>query len=205
LLIMNGRSDPTTSADLPTDQLAAVLDDLDAVMSRVGDDQLAGPTPCSEFSVRDLEEHILRWLTSFGRGLADAEGQAPDPDGLKIAVPDLDGYRTAAAMVVDGFRKGPAERPLQMGTSMPRPMACALILWEYQVHGWDLARASGQSWNPDDAGLQHSLEFSAGMLAPEYRGAGKSFGDQIPVPDDAPPLDRLLGFSGRDPAWAPAG
>jgi uncharacterized protein (TIGR03086 family) len=77
-----------------------------------------------------------------------------------------------------------------------------MILWEYQVHGWDLARATGQRFcSPDEAATQ-SLEFAPGMLTPDYQGPGKAFADPVPVRADAPPLDRLVGLSGRDPGWS---
>jgi uncharacterized protein (TIGR03086 family) len=76
-----------------------------------------------------------------------------------------------------------------------------MILWEYQVHGWDLARATGQPWSPPAAAAEESLEFAPGMLTPDYQGEGKAFGPPVPIPATAPALDRLLALSGRDPGW----
>jgi uncharacterized protein (TIGR03086 family) len=76
-----------------------------------------------------------------------------------------------------------------------------MILWEYQVHGWDLARATGQPWSPPAAAVAESLAFAPGMLTSDYQGEGKAFGPQVAVPESAPAFDRLLGLSGRDPAW----
>jgi len=72
------------------------------------------------------------------------------------------------------------------------------------VHGWDLARATGQPWAPPPAAVSQSLAFAPGMLTPDYQGPGKAFGPRVEVPADAPPLDRLLGLSGRDPRWSPS-
>ena len=87
---------------------------------------------------------------------------------------------------------------------MPGEMALSMILWEYQVHGWDLARATGQPWSPPAEAAEESLEFAPGMLTPDYQGDGKAFAPRVPVPASAPALDRLLGLSGRDPGWWPA-
>ena len=84
---------------------------------------------------------------------------------------------------------------------MPGDMALSMILWEYQVHGWDLARATGQPWSPPAAAAEESLAFAPGMLTSDYQGDGKAFGNAVPVPGTAAPLDRLLGLSGRDPRW----
>ncbi len=88
---------------------------------------------------------------------------------------------------------------------MPGELALGMILWEYQMHGWDLARATGQAWSPPAAASEASLEFAPGMLGPDYQGPGKPFGEPVEVPADAEPLDRLLALSGRDPRWQPEG
>jgi hypothetical protein len=41
------------------------------------------------------------------------------------------------------------------------------------------------------------------MLRPEFRGPGKAFGVEVPVPDDAPAYERLAGWFGRNPGWMP--
>jgi uncharacterized protein (TIGR03086 family) len=84
---------------------------------------------------------------------------------------------------------------------MPGDLALSMILWEYLVHGWDLARATGQPWQPAEAATTAALEFAPGMLTPDYQGEGKAFGPRIEVPPNASAFDQLLGLSGRDPAW----
>ena len=87
---------------------------------------------------------------------------------------------------------------------MPGELALGMILWEYQMHGWDLARATGQAFAPPPAAAAESLGFAPNMLTEDYQGEGKAFAPAVDVPASAPPLDRLLGLSGRDPAWRPA-
>lgn len=86
---------------------------------------------------------------------------------------------------------------------MPGDMALGMILWEYQVHGWDLARATGQQWSPPVEAAEESLAFAPAMLTEDYQGEGKSFAARVEVPDAAPALDHLIGLSGRDPTWPP--
>ena len=76
---------------------------------------------------------------------------------------------------------------------------------ELATHDWDLARATGQPAELDPALAEHALRWSRGMLRPEFRGPGKAFGVEVPVPDDAPAYDRLAGWFGRDPSWTPPG
>ena len=72
---------------------------------------------------------------------------------------------------------------------------------ELVVHGWDLAVATGQAYRPDDATLQVSYDFLA-QTADDPESRGEIYGPVVPVPDDAPLLDRVVGLAGRNPAWS---
>ena len=195
----------STSTDRTADLLSAVLADLAPVMSGITAQQLTNPTPCTELDVAQLRDHIVGWLDTFAAGFADPGGQAPRAglDGYQAAADPAAQVRAAAATLDEALRGGAAARPLRLGESaMPGEMALSMILWEYQVHGWDLARATGQSWSPPAAAAEESLAFAPNMLTPDYQGEGKAFAPRVPVAADAPALDRLLGLSGRDPGWS---
>jgi uncharacterized protein (TIGR03086 family) len=99
-----------------------------------------------------------------------------------------------------------ARRVVMSQAQMDGAAVVAMALGEYVVHGWDLATATGRPWQPSARACEVSLEFFAGTVAPEYRsadGAGGMFGPVVEVSPDASPLQRLLGFAGRDPQWAP--
>lgn len=194
----------TAATGKTTDLLVAVLADLGPVVGRIGGEQLHDPTPCTDMDVGQLRSHVLGWLTTFTAGFADPGGQAPLDrlDGYTVPADPAAEVRSASSTMASALRGGAAGRPLRLGGSaMPGDMALSMILWEYQVHGWDLARATGQPWSPPAAAAEESLEFAPGMLTPDYQGDGKAFANPVPVPATAPPLDRLLGLSGRDPAW----
>lgn len=195
----------TTSTDRTADLLSAVLADLAPVMSGITPQQLINPTPCTELDVAQLRDHVLGWLDTFAAGFADPGGQAPRAglaDYQASADPAAE-VRAAAATLDAAIRGGAAARPLRLGEqAMPGDMALSMILWEYQVHGWDLARATGQPWSPPAAAAEESLAFAPNMLTPDYQGEGKAFAPRVPVAADAPALDRLLGLSGRDPDWS---
>ncbi|MBV9355992.1 MAG: TIGR03086 family protein [Chloroflexi bacterium] len=196
----------THSVQETADLLRAVLADLAPVVGAIAPDQLQRPTPCSEWDVEQLRDHIVGWLTIFAAGFADPNGQAPraDLEGFKVSHDPAAEVRAAADTMDRALRAGAADRPLRLGTnSMPGELALGMILWEYQMHGWDLARATGQPWLPPPAAAQASLVFAPGMLSADYQGQGKAFADRVQVDPDAPPLDRLLGLSGRDPRWQP--
>lgn len=185
--------------------LQPVLDDLAVVVATIEPGQLSGPTPNTERDVATLRSHTIGWLDAFASGFADPNGKAPLEHSEDFPVDDAGAQVRAAAKRLDAaIADGAGERPLFIGTSsMPGEMSLSMILWEYVVHGWDLARATGQDWSPDTAAVEAALEFAPGMLTPDFQGEGKAFAPPVPVSSAANPLDRLLGLSGRDPSWTP--
>jgi len=195
----------TTSTDKTADLLQPVLADLALVVGAIDERQLHDPTPCTAYDVEQLRDHVLGWLANFASGFADPHGQAPQAAVEGYQAPDdSTGEVHASAELLDrAVRSGAAARPLRLGEAeMPGEVALSMIWWEYQVHGWDWARATGQSWDPPAAAAEESLRFAPAMLTDDYQGEGKAFAPSIAVPDDAPPLERLLGLSGRDPRWS---
>ena len=147
------------------------------------------------------------WLPVFAAALADPDGAAPRPDPQTHQAPaDPD---AAAAEVTDAAQRmtkaldgGVADRPVQLlGAALPGSAVVGMVLGEVIAHGWDLARAADRPWNPAPVAVRSALATMGGMITPEFRGHGKGFGAEVPVPADAAPLDRLLAFTGRDPAW----
>lgn len=192
----------STDTQKTTDLLVAVLADLAPVVGGISAGQLQDPTPCTELDVSQLRTHVLGWLTTFAGGFADPGGQAPLDrlDGYAVPADAAAEVRSASATLAAALRDGAATRPLRLGGSaMPGDMALSMILWEYQVHGWDLARATGQAFDPAESAVRGSYEMLAASTEPAQREP--IFGPVVPVPDEAPLLDRAIGLSGRDPVW----
>lgn len=189
-------SDTTTQTDLLTvlGQLADLLDD-------IGPAADGTPTPCPGYPLGTLRQHVVGWLTAFTDGLTDPDGRCGDAQHVAVEGSGGAQVRRQVDRLGTAFAGTLPEQVVIHDSGMPTPMALAMMLWEYQVHGWDLAVATGRPWSPDDRGLEASLEFAPGMLTDDYQGEGKTFGPRVDVPADAPALDRLLGLSGRDPGW----
>jgi uncharacterized protein (TIGR03086 family) len=189
--------------------IGPVLESLADVVENVRPEQFSGPTPCAEFDVAALRSHILGWATFFGAAFNDPEGATERPDPKQIAAPDdpreaAEVVRAAAARIAEAVDHGVADRSVQMiQMSMPGDTMLRMALWEYVTHGDDLARSTGQQWDPPVAAVESVLQLAPNMLTDDYRGPGKDFAPVVPVPDDAAPLERLLGFCGRDPRWKP--
>jgi uncharacterized protein (TIGR03086 family) len=88
------------------------------------------------------------------------------------------------------------------GVKMPASVMGVVALDELVLHGWDLARATGQEFQVDPASAAAVLEFTRQSASLEFAGSREGlFGPVVPVADDAPVFDRALGFAGRDPQW----
>jgi uncharacterized protein (TIGR03086 family) len=191
-------SDTTSDLDL----LRAAFDATEAVIAGVDPDQLDAPTPCDDYDARSLQNHIVGWLQMFE---AWTNGRRWEGDAEAYEALDAPAeFRALADSALAGWEELGVERQIEgMGATLPADFVLSMMITEYTVHGWDLARATGQeevlSSAFTDADLDRILERGRTMLSPEYRGPGKMFGDEVEVPDDAPALDRLVGFFGRTP------
>jgi uncharacterized protein (TIGR03086 family) len=199
----------TTSTALTTDPrpafATAVGTAVDA-MSAVRPDQLTGPTPCTEFDVRALLGHllsVLRRVAAVGRG--EPPFSVPQ---VSTGVPD-DGWGAAARAAADDVLAVWADdalldRELTLPYGTHRGVvALATYTGELSSHTWDLAAATGQSPDWDDDALTVALAGSRHVLPAEGRGGPVPFAPAVPVPADAPLIEQLVGWQGRDPAWRP--
>lgn len=187
------------------DTLAAILERTGAIIGGVRSDQRALATPNPDFDVAQLVDHVVAWIEVFA---ASAAGATYEGDPMAVRVADLDEacrrYAAAAATIVEAWRTHGLDREVSsfFGGTAPGAMSFAMTAMEELAHGWDLAVATGQVPGFSEQAGALALEGAHRYLLAEYRGP-QSFGDEVPVPDDAPAVDRYLGFVGRDPSWRP--
>jgi uncharacterized protein (TIGR03086 family) len=167
--------------------------------------QFGRPTPCTEWDVQTLLNHLIVW-TSFSLE-ARANGESVGQDVIDrdfAADPDFAGiYRAQLDRALAAWADPAAwERSLNvMGSPTPAADVAALNIAEMVLHGWDLAAATGQAYTVSDraaAAALRAVEANAELFR-RYKG----FSDSVEVPPTAPVLDRVLGLSGRDPSWTP--
>jgi uncharacterized protein (TIGR03086 family) len=182
-----------------TEALDDVLRTTEQILGGVHPDQFGLPTPCPDYDVGTLVNHIVAWVNVFADA---ASGQQPHIDPASFtAGPDPAAEFTASAQRLSAaFHDGAAERPIDLGNGpSPGSMIFGVVLMEYIGHGWDLAMATDQPAPYSERSISAAKEAAQASLKPEYRGPDKSFGDIVSVPDEAPPLDQLIGLLGREP------
>ncbi|MFJ2950195.1 TIGR03086 family metal-binding protein [Streptomyces sp. NPDC087226] len=172
----------------------------------VTDAQLADGTPCPRYAVRNMLGHLLGLAVAFRDAGRKSLGATTDTSP-EAALPDIGpGWRERLPTVLDElaevWRDPEAWTGMTRagGLDLPGGVAGAVTADELVIHGWDLARATGQPYEPDPAALQAAHDFLLAAAA-ESDGGGGIFGPVVPVPPTAPLLDRTIGLSGRDPDW----
>ncbi|MDT0610684.1 TIGR03086 family metal-binding protein [Streptomyces lancefieldiae] len=192
---------PTPTLDLgPQTRILARL------AEGVSDARLADPTPCPDLAVRNLLGHLTGLAIAFRDAARKDLGVTTDTSP-EATVPDIGpGWREQLLKVLgelaEAWRAPEAWTGVTRagGVDLPGAVAGAVAADELVIHGWDLARATGQDYHPDPAALQTSYGLLSAAAEESDRGAGM-FGPVVPVPADAPLLDRAVGLSGRDPGW----
>lgn len=189
--------------------IAAAGAELVRVAKGVPDDALSAETPCEKFDVQGLLTHLLYWAPVFQLAARKEPVPADRPaeGDQDLAVGD---WQTALAEQIDAVATAWADPAAWEGMTsigrsdlgdLPAAFVGSLVLTEYSVHGWDLARATGGSFDCDE-GVAQAAYGILSQTADHGRASG-AFAAEVAVPVDSSALDRALGVSGRDPNWSP--
>lgn len=205
--------DRQTAGSDPRPILERAIATCATVIAGIGPDQMAAPTPCPDMDVRTMFTHLVGVL-----GRIAALGNGDDPFGVVESQVADDAWSVtwtqAAGKAVDAWRDDavldrPMALPWVQGTGAE---ILETYLSELTVHTWDLATATGQDPAWDDAVVTAALqarpiipaenrralfaEISAAMGLDEV---AMPFAEAVRVDDDAPGIDRLVAWNGRDP------
>lgn len=173
------------------DLLESILNKTAGTIEAVKPDQLEHATPCRDFNVEKLIQHLVSWLDKFARENTEF-GTSVDASKYEFGEDYVADFHRNARLLIEALRQSPSQSPM-MG----------IYLVEYIVHGWDLATATGQPTSYSDEELKAALTAAKQMMKPEFRGGGKSFAAEVTVPNGASLLEQLVAFMGRQPGWTP--
>ncbi|MFF3564874.1 TIGR03086 family metal-binding protein [Streptomyces sp. NPDC002574] len=189
--------------DTISELLGAARDRALPVVTGVPDDRLTAPTPCAEYDVRDLLNHLFHVVIGF-RAIAGREEAdfSSTPDRMAVLG---DGWRDRfaeeTALLVTAWAVPGADEGVAGSMNLPARTLGAMVLLDLTVHAWDLARATDRAFAPDENAAQ-VLAALVDEMGPTAR-AMKVFGEPVPVPAGTSDLGRLLAATGRDPRWSP--
>ncbi len=185
----------------PSEEYRSIAGRFGEVVHGVSADAWDAPAPVEGWTARDVVRHLVEWFPGFLAGGSDVRlpptgSVDDDPVGA------WDGFAASVQDVLDD----PAtdDRSFSNPHTGDLPLAVAISRFftaDVFMHTWDLARATGQDDTLDPERCRVMVE---GMepIDDLIRSSGQ-YGPRVPVPDDADPQSRLLGFIGRDPSWQP--
>lgn len=182
---------PSSSAGPLARSLSAVGD----LVGGIRDDQWPAPTPCTEWTVRDLVNHLVVANLVFVANLCDRT--PPERGADHLGDDPVAAYRDSGAALQAAFdQPGVTERTYRtpIGT-LPGAELLQLRVTDLLVHGWDLAQATGQPADLPEDLAEQVLTFSLAALADVPREG--RFGPAQPVAADAPAIERLVACLGR--------
>jgi uncharacterized protein (TIGR03086 family) len=160
------------------------------VVAGVSAVQLDNPTPCTEWTVRELIDHVVAGnLRVAGH---DAPGPL-DPATMLEAVKESASVAEATFEAPDGLA-----RTYDMGVgTVPGEMLLTLRTGDVFTHAWDLARATDQPSDLDPELAERIFDMVTPVMRPEFRGDGRPFGAEQPCDETASAAARLAAFTGR--------
>lgn len=163
------------------------------MLANISPEQLSAPTPCSQWTVADLIEHVVGGNERVGQWGGRYEQPPPRPDSL------VEAHRAAASAAQQAFARPDAMVAvfqLPIGP-VPGSVFIGMRTTDLLTHAWDLAAATGQSTDLDPELAIYLLSLTHERVGPDFRGPAKFFGAERDCPADRPPADKLAAFLGR--------
>lgn len=163
------------------------------VLRGIAEGDLDRPTPCSEFSIGQLVDHLIGSLVTLG-GMTGA-----------VVTPAATGTAESrvaytAQQALEAWQRRGLEGTVKRGErDMPADLAAGILSLELLIHAWDFAVASGQEVTVSDEVSSYVLELAQQVISPQARDGG-SFADAVEVGPDVDILNRLIAFAGRSAA-----
>ncbi|MEU5891872.1 TIGR03086 family metal-binding protein [Streptomyces sp. NPDC047461] len=169
------------------------------VLRGIPDAALSAPTPCAEYDVKALVNHLFQVIVQFQRlAVKEASDFGQTPEGITESPEWRERLMGEADRLVAAWSTPGAEEGTTGAMNMPARLVGSMALLDLTVHVWDLARATGQDYAGADEAVVTELSGAVDELAPTARTMGV-FGEPVPEAEGASAFERLLARTGRDP------
>lgn len=181
----------------PIEQLTQILPTVSDLVDRIEPGQLHNPTPCSRFTVHDVLDHMLVLGGVFAYAFRGEEAPTIQPPPRDGRVPAVEFRRTMDGLLDAVRPPGAMERTVASPVGeMPGEAFARLVAFDGLVHGWDLARSTGQGYRVADSVVDAVDRFARVALTDDMRD-GDTFKAATTAPAGAGRLVQLVAFSGR--------
>ena len=180
----------------PVELFEKATSGINKIISGIKQDQIDAQTPCSEWKVKDLIEHLIGGASHLNAAMGGGDSPSSEGDVAKLSA-------SFTSVVADLLQKASNPPALEAQVATPAGEMSAgqfigILSLDNLVHTWDLAKATGQ-----DTALDPALtEACYGMFVPALIDMARphgAFGPAVSVPDNASTQDKLLGYTGRQP------
>jgi uncharacterized protein (TIGR03086 family) len=185
------------------------LDSVTPLVDQLSPYQLELPTPCAEWSLRQLLEHMVGQNHGFA---AAARGQGAD---LAVWAPRAVGddpshaWAESVKDVVAAFAAAADDDIVELpefgpGAQFPVTTALSFVILDTLIHGWDIAVATDQPFGCDAETARLLVRIAREVPADQAaREPGRPFRPAVDLQAAASPFDQALALTGRDPSWSP--
>jgi uncharacterized protein (TIGR03086 family) len=181
----------------PLEQLDQLGPVLGRIVLQISPHQLGEPTPCMQFTVRGVLEHMIGGATSFAAAFRGVSAPPADGDGGVGIDPRVRFGEALTGLAEAMHSPGALDRTIAAPFGdVPGQAFARFVVLDGLVHGWDLAVATGQSYEPPDALVAAVDDFAREAIVPAMRDA-EMFAAPAEYPADATPIERLVAFTGR--------
>ena len=184
----------------PIEMCQRTLANAERLIASLRPEELSLPTPCAEWNVRQVIEHMIGTNYAFARAASGQPMQGPPPaDAPPVGDDPAAAYAASARAALAAWQApGALDRTLNLPFGqVPGAQAIGINIGDELVHTWDLAKATRRDRTLDAEAAAATLERTQQMLTPESRNQSSMFEPEQPCAPDAPIHDRLAAFLGR--------
>jgi len=192
-----------------TVDLGPAAGQLAGLVARVKDDELGKPTPCPAYTLGDLIDHVGTLALAFTAAANKDRNRyvegAPPGDASRLEEDWRARIPRDLGALARAWRQPGAWDGMTRIAAMDAPAAMVglTVADELVVHGWDVARATGQPYTVEPEVLDAAQSFLVQFASPDApAGPEVAFGPSRELSGDAPLLDRVVALAGRDPGWS---